>query len=374
MEIKNAATDTSELSIYGDIGEDWFGDGHTMNSLKDQLSEISTANINVRISSLGGDVDDGLVMYNLLRTNAAHVTTFIEGMTASAGTIVALGGDRVEIDENALFLVHNAWTLTMGNADELRKTAEDMDKIDAALINIYKKQTGKRKSQIKSLMAEEKWLTADEAKEFGFVDAVIPTKLKAAASVKSIKGIEGLITEKKLPEIPTNYINKLNEMTENKEEAQGILENIKAAMGFKNDAKLKEELKASQEEVTTLKAKIDELEGDTDQAKLLETAENDLKEANTKVEASAKEVETLQTSISEYDTKVAALQAEIEEANSKVIGDPPSGKSEAGKQNPGDNEEPQKLTASAQIVQNMIEENREWIDINTPTKKEVENV
>jgi len=169
MNIRNE-TEKVTIELFGDIGESWFEEGNTMESLNADIKAAIGKPIDLIVSSLGGSVDHALAMHDLLKMHNAPVTAKIIGATASSGTIVAMGASKVEMSENALFLVHNAWTMTMGNANELREAADELDVWDSRIVNIYKNKTGKRKSQIHSLMEEEKWIDADEAKSFGFID------------------------------------------------------------------------------------------------------------------------------------------------------------------------------------------------------------
>ena len=116
--IKNLSGDTAEIKIFGEIGEGWFGDGVTLDSVKTQLEGIKAKKINVLISSLGGDVNHALAIHDILKMSNAEITTEIVGATASSGTIVAMAGSdgNRKMSNNSLFLVHNAWMLAIGNS------------------------------------------------------------------------------------------------------------------------------------------------------------------------------------------------------------------------------------------------------------------
>ena len=178
--IKNLSDDVAEIKIFGEIGEGWFGDGVTLDSVKTQLEGIKAKKINVLISSLGGDVNHALAIHDILKMSNAEITTEIVGATASSGTIIAMAGKERKMSNNALFLSHNAWMLAVGNADQLRKQADDLDAFNDRIINIYQKVTGKSREQVKALMDEEKWIDAENAKDFGFVTETFEP-VKAAA-------------------------------------------------------------------------------------------------------------------------------------------------------------------------------------------------
>lgn len=191
-----------EIDILSEIGSGFFYEGFTMSDMRAGLLAAGERDVTINISSLGGDVNDALVIYDLLKMHKGKTTAHILGATASSGTVIAMGADYVKMSSNALFLVHNTWTGAVGNADELRAKANDLDKFDERIIDIYKKATGRRAGTIEKLMKEERWIDAAEAFEFGFIDEVF-TPAKAAASALNV---EQIMAEKKLPALPENYI------------------------------------------------------------------------------------------------------------------------------------------------------------------------
>ena len=210
MIVFNQVQDNTEIDIIGAIGEDFFGDGNTLASVKAEVDQITTPNITVNIDSLGGAVSDGFAIHDLLATHPAKVQANIIGWTASAGTIIAMAADTVNITENNFFLIHNTWTGAVGNANELREVASDLDRFDDKLIGIYKNKTGQRATKIRKLMSEEKWLSAEEAKDFGLIDT-ISKATKAAASYADKD-----LTAAGLPTVPERINQNINEMNENK--------------------------------------------------------------------------------------------------------------------------------------------------------------
>jgi len=198
--IAETNTDTHEINILGDIG----AGETTADGFINELDNHNPKNLTLNISSLGGSVNDALIIYDYLRNFKGGVKANLTGMTASSATIIAMGADKVEMSENALMLVHNVWTpWASGSAEELEAHAKQLRKIDDILVNIYAKKTHKRKDTILNLMGEEKWLNVTEAKTFGFVD-------------KAIKDTKNIITDvvlnsiklKGLPEIPINILAK----------------------------------------------------------------------------------------------------------------------------------------------------------------------
>lgn len=193
IDIRNESDDVAVIDIDGEIG--WVnenGDWNTATRIKDRLKDISkieAKKILVNINSLGGFVDDGLAIHDVLASHEAEIETRVIGMTASAATIIAQAGDKRTMSENSLYLIHKAWGLAMGNTNEMRAAIGDLEAIDKRLLNIYAKRSGKDESEFLSLMEENngtgKWIDAEEAREFGLIDEAFEP-MKAAASVDLI--------------------------------------------------------------------------------------------------------------------------------------------------------------------------------------------
>jgi len=173
-----AAEDNSsaEISIYDAIG------GYDVNAKQfvDELKEINAEVINLRINSPGGSVIDGNAMFNALQRHPAKVVTHIDGLAASMASVLAMAGDEVHMADNALLMIHNPWTMSIGDADELRADAELLDKMSASILSAYGRSQYEAE-EIKDLMDAETWFTAQEAFDAGLVDH-IETGLRAAAS------------------------------------------------------------------------------------------------------------------------------------------------------------------------------------------------
>lgn len=187
LQIRNSA-DQIEIDVFGTIGDSLFDEGVTMDSIRARLTEAGDKPVILNIASLGGVVDHALVIHDLIAMHKAPTTARIMGATASAATVVAMGADRVEMSENALFLVHNARMVAAGTADDLRKDAETLDTFDERIVNVYVNATGASRRRIRELMKEDKWISPAEAKEWGFVDTVF-TPAKAAAIALPVEEI-----------------------------------------------------------------------------------------------------------------------------------------------------------------------------------------
>lgn len=185
-EIKNKSADKAEVWIYDQIGEDfWTGGGVTAKGFQKELSEIKAKQIDLHINSPGGSVFDGITIYNLLKQHAASVTTYIDGLAASIASVIALAGDRVVMAENALFMIHNPSGVVMGDAADMRKTADLLDKIRSTMTDVYVKKTRYPDDEINSMLDAETWMTAKEAIEHGFVDE-ITEEMDLAACAKFV--------------------------------------------------------------------------------------------------------------------------------------------------------------------------------------------
>ena len=164
-------SDKAEVWIYEMIGEDfWTGGGVTAKNFQKELSEIKASQIDLHINSPGGMVFEGITIYNLLKQHPANVTTYIDGLAASIASVIALAGDKVIMAENALFMIHKASGMVVGNSDDMRDFAEKLDKVNGSIATTYISKTKKGGKEIDDLMAAETWMTADEALEMGFVD------------------------------------------------------------------------------------------------------------------------------------------------------------------------------------------------------------
>jgi ATP-dependent Clp endopeptidase proteolytic subunit ClpP len=177
FEIRAQADDEAEIWIYDEIGDGgFFSESVSAKDLVNELKDIKAAKIALHINSPGGSVFDGQAIYNALRRHPASVTSYIDGLAASIAGVVAEAADpgQVVMAENALFMVHEAHALMFGQfqSGDLRKMANRLDKVGETIAGVYSAKTGKALDEIKTIMAEETWYTADEAKEAGFVDSV----------------------------------------------------------------------------------------------------------------------------------------------------------------------------------------------------------
>ncbi len=167
-----ADTDTT-ISMFDVIGEDgWSGGGVTANRISAALRSIGSKDITVRINSPGGDMFEGIAIYNLLRAHRAKVTVEVLGWAASAASIIAMAGDDIRMGLGSFMMVHNAWGMVIGNRHDMREAAIVFEQFDAAIADIYEVRTGMKRSDIEQLMDAETFMTAAQAVEYGFADVV----------------------------------------------------------------------------------------------------------------------------------------------------------------------------------------------------------
>ena len=163
-----SAMEPATIQIFDQIGEDWFGgSGVSAKAFSQTLQDIGQGPLVVEINSPGGNVWDGLSIYNMLRGRQAPVTTRVVGIAASISSIIALAGDTVEMAEASLFMIHDPSGMVAGTSEDMRKMADALDQHAEVLAGIYAKATGKPTSQIRAAMKAETWFTAQEAIQFG---------------------------------------------------------------------------------------------------------------------------------------------------------------------------------------------------------------
>ena len=183
FEFKNKTDDSADLYIYGDIvSYKWFENDVTASDFQKELAKIGDVKtLNIFINSYGGDVFQGQAIYSMLKRNKATKNVYIDGIAASCASLIAMAGDKIIMPANAMMMIHRAWTIGIGNANDFRKLADDMDKIDESIMATYQAKTGMEIDKIKELMDAETWMTAEEAKDYGFADEVEAEKLVAAS-------------------------------------------------------------------------------------------------------------------------------------------------------------------------------------------------
>lgn len=238
--------DAGEMYIYGDISDEkWFDEDVTPKSIRDALSEMGAVkNLDIHINSYGGSCVAGNAIINILdnyrKKNGTSLNVYIEGIAASMGSGIASVGDKVYMASNSLFMVHRPSTIAMGNADDFEKTIQVLEKTEDGLIQNYMRRFNGTEDELRQMLQDETWFTADEAKEWGFVDEVIEGA-KIAASAKGIKIGEQVFENKVADMIKNKYPDIKLEKEENKLTYDeklgefGITEDVFATLDIESD-------------------------------------------------------------------------------------------------------------------------------------------
>ncbi len=169
-----ATDDANTISIFDPIGYDpWTGDGVTAKRIAGALRGLNGADVTVNVNSPGGDVFEGLAIYNLFREYEGQVTMKVLGVAASIASVIAMAGDQVQIARSAFFMVHNAWVGVVGNRHDLRDMADTLEPFDRALADIYAARTGQDMKAIQKLLDGETWIGGSDAITQGFADELL---------------------------------------------------------------------------------------------------------------------------------------------------------------------------------------------------------
>jgi len=182
--------DTLEMLVYGEIGKNWDGCGVSASDIKKQIDNAGAFDkISLRINSPGGDAFEGIAIHNLIRAQKKPVEVCVDGLAASSASIVAMAGDTITMGSNAMMMIHNAWSVAAGNAAELRKMADTLDKVSASIAQTYVDKTGKTLDEIKSLMDDETWMSAEDCVKMSFATGVTGDNPEAIALAKTFKSL-----------------------------------------------------------------------------------------------------------------------------------------------------------------------------------------
>ena len=191
----------TEVLIYDEIG----AYGVTAKGFLAEFGALpADAAIDLRLNSPGGSVFDAVAIYNALKRHAGEITVWIDGIAASAASYIAMAGDRVVMPENAFLMIHDPSGLVMGTAEDMRATADALDKVKGSLIQGYAAKSGAADEEIAALMAAETWLDAKDALDLGLIDRMAePVKLAASFDVSKFRNAPPeLVAAAKDPEAP----------------------------------------------------------------------------------------------------------------------------------------------------------------------------
>lgn len=203
FKIYNKSPEKAQIIIYGEIGKDYWGDGMMISAknFSEELGKIpdTVKEIEVRINSGGGDVFEGITIYNRLKQHKAKKKVYIDGLAASISSIIALAGDEIIMGEGALYMIHLPWTWAVGDRQALDNTVNRLMDIEEQMLNIYAKRAKSDRNEIRAMLEKETWLDAEQAIAEGFVDSQMEDTVPMAASAMSREWIK---------KAPKNYVSE----------------------------------------------------------------------------------------------------------------------------------------------------------------------
>ena len=188
---------TADLFIFGEITSwRWYDEDVSASSFQKDLESIGQVDtLNIHINSCGGDVFEGIAIFNLIKQYNAIKNVYIDGIAGSIASVIAMAGDNIYMSNTSIIMIHNCWTWASGNAEDLRKTADDMDKVMKALKNAYLAKVNIKEERLQELLDEESYLTADECLEMGFCSEIIEYDEEEQALSASSKGYYNLVIQ-----------------------------------------------------------------------------------------------------------------------------------------------------------------------------------
>ena len=173
-DLRASAETENMIAILDVIGQDFWGDGITAKRIAAQLRAIGPNPVTVTINSPGGDVFEGLAIYNLLREHPASVTIKVIGLAASAASFIAMAGDEIQIAKSGFFMIHNSWVVAMGDQHALRDVADWLEPFDTSMAEIYADRSGQDVKKLADMMDKETWIGGKDAVDLGFADDFLP--------------------------------------------------------------------------------------------------------------------------------------------------------------------------------------------------------
>ena len=174
-----------EIYLYGPIGASFWSDGIGAKQFADDLKALgNVSSIDVRINSEGGDVFDGRAIYNQLSQHKATKTVYVDGLAASIASLIAMAGDEIIMGDGAFMMIHQPWGVAVGNAPEMRRTADLLDSVNGTMIDTYAARTKQSRDEVSAWLAAETWMPAQDAVEKGFADKIVEGAKVAASIVR----------------------------------------------------------------------------------------------------------------------------------------------------------------------------------------------
>lgn len=193
---------SADVFLYGDVGAGYY-EGISSKDFVQELQALGDVDtINVRVNSLGGSIVEGFAIYESLRQHKAKIRMQIDGVAASIASVIAMAGDEVAIAESAFFMIHRGWNIVIGDADEMRASAQTLEMMEENIIAAYLRRATKSSAdELFSMMKAETWLNAEAALSIGFADSIVKPDESAAMAydLSRFKHPPAALAERKLP-------------------------------------------------------------------------------------------------------------------------------------------------------------------------------
>ena len=204
------ADEDRSISVYDVIGYDWWtGEGVTAKRIAAALRAMGPGPVTVNINSPGGDMFEGLAIYNILREHDGEVTVKVLGLAASAASVIAMAGDNVQIARAGFLMIHNCWVMAVGNRHDLREYADTMEPFDAAMADIYAARSGLSVEEVQKQMDGETWINGSAAVEQGYADELLPSDQVKQGEQKNASAVRRLEAALKASGMPKSEAMKL---------------------------------------------------------------------------------------------------------------------------------------------------------------------
>ena len=298
IQAKKDKPKAAEISIHDEIGLWGISASAFMRDLRG-MGELDE--IHLSIHSPGGDVLDGWAIYNSLKNSKAKITARVEGLAASMASVILMAADTVEIPENAYVMIHNPWGLAIGDADEMRDTADLLDKLGNGLVNAYTSRTGNTEADVREWMDAETWMDGKEAVERGFADKLLdgvalsarafdnrkfkmtPQSLQANSEIsQEVAPIEETPTPAPVEETPVEVV---EEVPVTEPQAKSFAQRIAALFGGDTDETLKAELANKDDQIQVALKAIDSLKAQVTELEIKAKAYDEAQAEITRLEA-----------------------------------------------------------------------------------------
>ncbi len=201
--IRNLSEEMTEILLYDQIGEGFFGDGISAKTFRGQLKAVKTPIINLRINSPGGSVTEAAAMLASLDEHPSRIEVDVDGIAASAGSVVMMGGDHIRVASNALVMIHDPHAMAVGGSAEMRRTADLLDKVREQILDAYARKSSLSRAELSKAMAAETWYNGAEAVAVGLADeASKPVSVAAFADLLAVAAKLGAKKPPKLEQTP----------------------------------------------------------------------------------------------------------------------------------------------------------------------------